>query len=422
MGNQEAQRNPGQDNRRQGDQAAAQVLPAEQGGEAHPGLTPGSVEFAHLGLHRRHGGLHLLQAEGIQGFLQLGIILTEFLPYHAGRPFEIEIFQQGPFRRSQIGTDFLQISLFLPAAGFDLFFILLQLLHRFVGQFQLPVELAALIFHRGAFVQGDMPGQAVEDPCRQTGPEVGIDIMPGIELNLGDIRPVGRLGFKSRSAALRLYCGRFSAQHPNMLAHLFHEEALAHSPVAEQADRQRGRHIPGGDYRAERLDLVFETEAIVALQIVGGKPGDGAVEGCGSTVCGGAFLGGCAAAEDLLRPLRRQPFREVGDLPVSLQPQCLSKSGQAEKGGGRSVRGLKHHSPPARVIFGPLVERRFHRFNTATHAQSQPDLCWHESSGGKVEVSGSVLHDIFKNIRFIRRFRRRLQLLLLRTGPPEVQY
>jgi hypothetical protein len=66
-----------------------------------------------------------------------------------------------------------------------------------------------------------------------TRPEICVEVMPGVELDLHDL-----------AAELRL-----ALQPPHALAHALHEEALAAAPITKEANRQGRLGFLGGDKR-----------------------------------------------------------------------------------------------------------------------------------------------------------------------------
>ncbi len=112
-----------------------------------------------------------------------------------------------------------------------------------------------------------MGRELLEDVGDEAGPEVGVDVVPGVELHLHDVLAEARL---------RTLAARPLGQALRRLLHLVHEEALARAPVAEQADRQRRLQVARHRDRGERLRLGRDAQRVdLVLDRIGGVAGHG---------------------------------------------------------------------------------------------------------------------------------------------------
>ncbi len=99
--------------------------------------------------------------------------------------------------------------------------------------------------------------EVAEDVFDEARPQVALDVVPGVELDLRDV-------LVDRQVAL----GR--ARRPRRLGdsidpalESLHEEALAGAPIAEQADGQRGDQRAGGDEVGEGVDLRADADEVL---------------------------------------------------------------------------------------------------------------------------------------------------------------
>ena len=180
----------------------------------------------------------------------------------------------------------------------------------------------------------------------QTGPEVGLGVVPGVEAHLahggvGD-RVVGGRGRRSRSH-------RF-VQHVQELA-------LAVAPLPEHPDRQRRLHRAGGDDVCERCCVPLPVQGIggsgAAVRAVPRRPPDRHLphqvpQAHGAVLVAGGQHGGAGdltprGAADRAGPVgQRRPQRQPGDrvpqshgavLPAGGEHWCLGQVAPGPAGG-----------------------------------------------------------------------------------------
>ena len=96
--------------------------------------------------------------------------------------------------------------------------------------------------------------QLVEDLLQQRRPEVGLDVLPGVELDVRDIGPDGEVGLRGLAGQL--------AELADPVPDLGHQEALAAAPLTEQADGQRRHQGAGRDQVREGVGLDADVDEV----------------------------------------------------------------------------------------------------------------------------------------------------------------
>ena len=122
----------------------------------------------------------------------------------------------------------------------------------------LPLALleAGLVDHVGV--------QPIEDVRHQARPQIDLDVVPRVELDLHHVADVGRW----RHVVALTTTARGSRELLDPLPQASHEVALAGAPLTEEPDRQRRIDALGRDQARERVDLEREAEHVGAVEAV----------------------------------------------------------------------------------------------------------------------------------------------------------